>query len=312
MAPPLQLVDVGYFLDCVEGGSLVAGAHRAHVTPAAMTKALQRLESALGVALMARTTRGSKLTPEGERLVGPLRALLDHAEEVRAEVGGQAGVIAGELRILAMEVFSREVLPRAITSLVRAHPAVVPRAYENIPERMVELVATGRADVAFTIGRVESPLVSVHRLGTTPGLLVCARRHPLASRRSVTKSDVARYPSAVPRFWGAEHLPSLDQFPDDRWPRKVGATIELLEMAIALAVEGAFLGYFPAICVESEVSSRALVTLASPSAPPFELLALTPARGARPAAAALVDEVSRAIAASSRSAPRRRRARARA
>ncbi|MFO0618451.1 MAG: LysR family transcriptional regulator [Polyangiaceae bacterium] len=293
---PLHLFDVRYFLACVDGGSLLAGSRRCRVTPAAMTKALRRLEDALGTSLMARSTRGASLTTDGERLVAPLRALLDRAESVQREARGEGADLGGELRILAMEVFSPLVLPRAIAALVRGHPRLVPKTYESIPERMVELVATGRADVAFTIGRIESFAVSVERLGVTPGVLVCGRGHPLAKRRRVGREDVARFPSVVPRFWGAEHLASLDQFPDDAWPRAVGATIELLRMGVALVVEGAYLGYFPEIAIQRELREGALVPLSSPPAAPFELLALTPRSGPRPSAARLVAEVKELLA----------------
>lgn len=297
-ATPLQLFDVRYFLACVNGGSLLAGARASHVTPAAMTKALRRLEDALGARLMTRGARGAALTSDGERLVPKLRALVDQAAEVQRDARGERGAIAGELRVLAMEVFSPRVLPRAIAALVGAHPRVVPRTYESIPERMVELVAGGRADVAFTVGRVESHVVRVERLGEAPGVLVCGRGHPLAKSalpRGGGRAAVARFPSVVPRFWGAEHLPSLDQFPDAAWPRRIGATIELLRMGVSLVEEGAFLGYFPSIAIQDELDAGTLVRLGSPPAPPFELVAITPRAGPRAAAAVLVEEVRRAL-----------------
>lgn len=303
MQQPLQLFDVRYFLDAVDGGSLLAGAKRSRVTPAAMTKALHRLESALGVRLMSRSTRGARLSADGERLVGPLRGLLEHAEKVRDEAAGKRPSLRGDLRVLAMEVFSTYLLPRAITAVVRAHAGLVPKTYESIPERMVELVGSARADVAFTIGSPQSPAVRTVPLGRSPGVLVCGRSHPLRRKRPLRAADVARHPSVVPRFWGAEHLPSLDQFPDERWPRAVGATIELMQMGIALVEEGAFLGYFPEITVRDKLTQGSLVRLLSPPAPPFELVALLPASGSRPGADALVEAMREAI--DHRARPRR-------
>jgi DNA-binding transcriptional LysR family regulator len=307
---PLHLFDVRYFLECVDGGSLLAGANRAGVTAAAMTKALQRLESALGVTLMTRTTRGARLTTDGERLVTPLRALADQAERVRNEASLEGSALSGEIRVLAMEVFSPLLLPKAIGLLVRAHPRVIPKTYESIPERMVELVASGRADVAFTVGNVESPTVHVERLGTTRGVLVCGRDHPLAKSGRADRAALERYPSVVPRFWGAEHLPSIDQFPEEAWPRKVGATIELLRMGVSLVEEGDFLGYFPEISVRREIERGSLVPLPSPPGRAFDLVAITPRSGARPVAEALVREVRALVGVESTARPRRARARA--
>jgi DNA-binding transcriptional LysR family regulator len=304
----LHLYDVAYFLHAVDGGSLLAGARRAHVTPPAMTKAIHRLEDELGATLFVRSTRGAELTGAGSQLVPALRALLAEAEGIRALARGRERTLGGELRVMAMEVFSPFLLPRALARLVRHHPAVVPRAYEGIPERMAELVATGRIDVAFTIGATQSPSLSIDLLGTSPGLLVCGRSHPLRSKRSIGAPDVAAHPSVVPRFWGLEHLPSLDQFPDDVWPRRVGATIELLRMGVALVQEGVYLGYFPEISIRNELAARSLFPLRSPPAPPFQLAAMLPRARARPEALELVEEVralvGRRRAAGSRGAPR--------
>ncbi|MFO0548515.1 MAG: LysR family transcriptional regulator [Polyangiaceae bacterium] len=285
----LSLFDVRYFLAAVDAGSLHAGARRVHVTAAALTKALQRLEAALGVRLMHRGVQGSRLTAEGERLVGPMRALTDDAVRLASLARGTE--LASELTVLAMEVFSPYLLPSAVTALRREQPSVLTRTYESIPQRMVELVQSGRADVAFTIGSVESPAVKAVELGATRGVLVCGQAHPLAKQRTVTRADLARYPSVVPRFWGLEHLPSLDQFPDASWPRNVGATIELLRMAVSLAEEGEFLGYFPRISIRDELATGRLRALAGPPSTLFKLTALLPLSGARRAALRLVELV---------------------
>ena len=300
----LQLFDVRYFLAAVDGGSLLAGAKRAHVTAAAMTKALQRLEVELGVRLMTRTTRGAVLTADGERLLGPLRALVHDADRVQEMAQGRSAALSGDLVILAMEVFSPFLLPRALTALLAAHPQLFPRTYESIPERMVELVGGGRADVAFTIGRPRSPSVRVVELGVNPGVLVCGRSHPLRRRRKIGAADLAKHPSVVPRFWSAEHLPSLDQFPDERWPRSIGATIELMRMGVALVEEGHFLGYFPEIAIRRELASGSLLRLPSPASEPFHLVAVLPRAGGRPAAEALVREMKRVVAVPPRHARR--------
>src|SRR6185436_10985365 len=100
--------------------------------------------------------------------------------------------------------------------------------------------------------------------------------------------------SIVPRFLGVEHLPVLDQFPDQEWPRAIGGTIELLQMGVRLVEEGAGLGYFPEISVRAQLQSgrlRALRGLPRDRAP-FVLRALTRSGSPlRPAVRALLHEV---------------------
>jgi len=107
--------------------------------------------------------------------------------------------------------------------------------------------------------------------------------------------DLATYPSVVPRFLGLEQLAPIDQFPDAEWPRRVGATIELLQMGVALAETGAVLGYFPEISVRAQLASGRLLALRGlPARAPFVLRALWPGGAPmRPAVRALLDAVRR-------------------
>ena len=67
------------FMKAVESGSFAAAARQLGVTPVAVSKAVWRLESELGVRLLQRTTRAFGLTEEGrlfhQNCRAPLQAL---------------------------------------------------------------------------------------------------------------------------------------------------------------------------------------------------------------------------------------------
>ena len=293
----MELTDLRYFHHVAASGSFSEGARRSHVSPPAISKTIRKLEDELGMALFVRTTRRVALTPAGE-------ALRRRAERVLAEVSGIAedleslsGAVRGEIRVGAMEVFSLDVLPAAIVRVVRAHPAVVPFAHEMAPERMEELLADGKLDVGLTVGGGGARGIEYRALGRSPGVLTCGKGHPLHRSGRVRAADLREHPSVVPRFLGLEHAPVLDQFPDRRFPRRVGATIELLQMGIELVPSGVNLGYFPEMSVRRHLASGRLKALRGLSvAPPFELRALL-RRGVplRPAVRALLDEVAAVV-----------------
>jgi DNA-binding transcriptional LysR family regulator len=99
-----------------------------------------------------------------------------------------------------------------------------------------------------------------------------------------------------------EHHAPIDQFPDLAWPRTVGATIELLQMGVALVETGAVLGYFPEISVRAAIDARRLIVLDGlPPRPPFVLHALLPAGARRrPSIVALIGAIEQEIAATRR------------
>jgi DNA-binding transcriptional LysR family regulator len=148
----------------------------------------------------------------------------------------------------------------------------------------------GSLDVGLTIGGGGARGVVYESLGESPGVIVCGKRHPLYARGRISRADLERHSFAVPRFFQREHLPSLDQFPESIYPRTQGATIELMQMGIDLAIGGAYLGYFPRISVVHHLRvgvPRALRGLRS--GPPFQLRMLLRAQGSAPAAVAALE-----------------------
>src|SRR5690349_10376635 len=135
---PMEITDLRYFWHAATTGSFLRAAEAVHVSPPAISKAIRRLEDSLETPLFIRSTRRVTLTPAGETLRGHAERIMRQVDDAKAEVQQGPSVIAGELRIGAMEVFSIQLLPAALGELVKKHPLVRPLAHETIPERMEE------------------------------------------------------------------------------------------------------------------------------------------------------------------------------
>lgn len=297
----MELTDLRYFYNVATSRSFAQGAKLSFVTPPAISKAVKKLELELGAPLLVRTTRRVSLTDRGAIFLAHCKRVLDQVEAMHRDMDEAAPGPSGELRIAANEVFSSYLLPNALARLVREYPAVQPRCYEMIPERIAHWLVEGRLDVGFTIGAEGLKDVDAHPIASSAGVLVCGPEHPLFDARVVTSELLARHPMVVPRFFEREYLRALDQFPVQRFPRRVGCTIELLQMAVQLCMDGAYLGYFPEVSVRCQLNHdelRALDGLGERQ--PFELVALT-RKGVTPRAAAsrLIEELCETIAAAS-------------
>ncbi len=287
----MELTDLRHFQNVARAGSFGRGAAASHVTAPAVSKSIRKLEAELGVRLFTRTTRRVALTAEGRVLLERCTRVFSELDGIGATLAGRGSAIEGELRVGAMEVLSISLLPRALGALMKAHTGLFPSCHELAPLALASALREGRLDVGLTIGGGAEPGLVSHELGRSPGVLVCGRSHPLRRARRVRARDLAEHPSVVPRFLGLEHLPPIDQFPDAEWPRRIGASIELLQMGIALVETGAVLGYFPEISVRAQLAKGTLIALSGlPTRAPFVLRALTPAGAPpRPAVSALLD-----------------------
>ena len=77
----LQVDWLKCFVAVVDAGSLSAAAPAVHRSQSAVSMQLKKLESALGCQLLIRGPRQHQLTPEGQKLLGYARRMLDlHAE----------------------------------------------------------------------------------------------------------------------------------------------------------------------------------------------------------------------------------------
>lgn len=65
-----------YFLAVAESNSVAAASRMLNIAQSAVTKSIQELEDAVGVALFARSPKGMNLTAEGHRFLGSARRVI--------------------------------------------------------------------------------------------------------------------------------------------------------------------------------------------------------------------------------------------
>jgi DNA-binding transcriptional LysR family regulator len=109
-------------LTVIEKGSLSAAARELNLTQPTIARHIEALEAGFGADLFTRSQRG--LTPTDLAL--SLRPLAENMASTAAALvrtaSGEAGEVAGTVRISASEVVGVEYLPAILTQLRRSHP----------------------------------------------------------------------------------------------------------------------------------------------------------------------------------------------
>src|SRR5258708_21086397 len=95
----LLVGSIELFCLAAELGSFTVAANAASVTPAAVSRAVARLEKRLGARLFVRTTRQIRLTDVGSRYFEQCRQALGQLVDAEREATGQQTTPAGVLRI---------------------------------------------------------------------------------------------------------------------------------------------------------------------------------------------------------------------
>ncbi len=163
--------DYALFVAVAESGSLSAAARALRISPAMVSKRLQKLENRLGVTLVHRTTRRLALTEAGERFRDDLSTILVSLDAAEARVTGARGTPAGPLRVSAPTSFGRLHVAPHLGTFLAAHPAVA--LTFDLTDGFVDLLGE-RVDVAIRIASEVPANVVAHRLATSRRVLCAA------------------------------------------------------------------------------------------------------------------------------------------
>jgi DNA-binding transcriptional LysR family regulator len=176
-----------YFGAVASEGSVVAAARRLRVAQPALSRQMKGLERDVGVALLAREPRGTRLTPAGTVLaaaVGPLlEGLHAAARRVRLADAGQLG----HVRIaLSRGAADSSVVVAALAAVRRQYPEVTVTLSESQRVSQLEELRAGEIDVGLTVSEIDEPDLESTVIHEYPidGVVV-AEGHPLSAYASL-------------------------------------------------------------------------------------------------------------------------------
>lgn len=163
--------EIAAFVRVHETGSFAAAAQDGGHTASGLSRMVSRLEDALGVRLMHRSTRRLALTPEGERFLDHAHSVLATLETAQAELSKAKGETSGTLRVNCGSAFAHHRLAPMLPTFLAGHPKV--RVEIAVSDRRVD-VLDERADVAIRVGRLEDSDLHAVPLGTVRRIIAAS------------------------------------------------------------------------------------------------------------------------------------------
>jgi DNA-binding transcriptional LysR family regulator len=137
-------------LELSHRGTITAVADALAYTPSAVSQQLAALEREAGVPLLEHLGRKVALTPAGTILARYAESVVAVLEEASAALAATRDRLAGPLRIGAFPTAARTILPPALVTLGRDHPALELMVTELDPVAVPDALRTGALDVALT------------------------------------------------------------------------------------------------------------------------------------------------------------------
>lgn len=181
-----------YLLAVAETLNFRAAAAASHVSQPALSQQIRLLEEQLGVTLLERDKRSTRLTKAGEIVVGQARAVLADVDGLVDAALGQGEPLSGTLRLGAIPTVAPYVLPGLLRGAAAAHPRLRVVVQEAQTSSLLEALRLNRVDVAL-LALPEKGFAS-RPLFDEPFLLVAPAGHPLARKSTVKAADLKRQP----------------------------------------------------------------------------------------------------------------------
>lgn len=191
MTPELR--HLRYFVAVAEHDSLATAARSLHIAQQSLSQQIAALERAVGVRLVERGPRGSRLTALGRAFVPEARAVLARADDAFAALRRATRGETGHLDLVFLSTTANFMLPPVVRALRERHPGVEVRADDAGIAELVEGLRAGRWDAGFT----RPPLVDGLATRTLVTEQVCAVLpvdHPLAGRAELALAELAAEP----------------------------------------------------------------------------------------------------------------------
>ncbi|MEP5151768.1 LysR family transcriptional regulator [Planktotalea sp.] len=138
------------FLAVAETGSLSGAARSLSQSQPTLGRQIKLLEDQLGLRLFERQPRGYVLTPTGESLLEPAKAMRTAFGQLSLRAAGRDDRMQGTVRITASEVMARHALPQIIADIRNAEPDI---QIELVPTDSSENLLFREADIAVRMYR---------------------------------------------------------------------------------------------------------------------------------------------------------------
>lgn len=257
----MDIEELRTFVEVADAGGVSPAARRLNVSKSIVSRRLVRLEEALGIQLLARTTRGAALTEAG-------LTFRDHAARACAEIDQARdtllpeGELRGRLRVAAPLSFGPTHFATVFAELARRHPQL--QVHTAYSDRFVDIVSEG-FDCAIRVGYLPDSNLIARRVGPLYGKLVASPAYVSAHGSPATPDELGSHEALMQgtEAWQfVEGNGIVTVHPRGRFKADNGIAL------IAAAIAGLGIAWLPDGLTDEHVASGALVPVMTRYPPP--------------------------------------------
>lgn len=186
-----DLGELQAFVVTAEKSSFRLAADALFLSAPALSRRVERLESALGVRLLERTTRSVELTAVGHEFLQEARSALAGLDLAVQRVNDQVHLRRGRVTVACIPSVASHVLPRVLRAFAVAQPEVQVHVMDESARQVLDAVMQGAADFGLSFTGSQESALRFEALTRERYVLAMQRSHRWARRKEIAWSELA-------------------------------------------------------------------------------------------------------------------------
>lgn len=181
-----DLDDLYAFRALVEYSNFRLAAESICLSPSALSRRIEKLESSLGIKLFHRTTRRVTLTLYGQTFAARSVQLLENVEQVLADIHKVSQERMGLVTVATVPSAAYYFMPDVIRRFRARYPRVRVKIIDSSAGNVLEAVTSGEADFGICFaGELQTDVEFIPLVSDTY-VAACRRDDPIVSRKTLT------------------------------------------------------------------------------------------------------------------------------
>jgi DNA-binding transcriptional LysR family regulator len=190
----MNLKSLQIFCDIVARRSFSRAADENGISQSRASQVVSQLEARLGVQLIERSKRPLAATREGQVFFDGCRKIIARYESLEDEVRTLHEEVAGRVRVAAIYSVGLHHMSRAMQEFMSRYPKANVRLEYLHPERVLESVENGQADVGLVSYPRSTRTIEAEPWREEPIVLVCAPGNAFAGRVQMSLEELDGQP----------------------------------------------------------------------------------------------------------------------
>lgn len=178
------------FVAIADLGSFTRAARYLHISQTALSRRLAKLETAVGGALITRSTRALQLTQPGALFLPRARRLIRELSVAMQELKDNTMQGYGQVIFACLPTITANLLSPAIAAYGRLFPRNRLQILDRSATEIRDAVQRGDAEFGISVLAGDTDSLVRRRLFSDPIALACPADHPFANSKAVSWADL--------------------------------------------------------------------------------------------------------------------------